>query len=156
VIEWQWKRFDEITAAQMHEMLKLRQDVFILEQQCLYPDIDSLDPLAHHLFGYASDGDNQDALAAYLRVFTAGIKFPEVSIGRVLIDNRFRGKGSGKQLISKALQKLDQDYPKDAIKISAQVYLEAFYVGFGFTSISDAYDEDGIMHIDMLRTKSHS
>lgn len=150
MIEWQWSRFAELSGAEVYEVMARRQDVFILEQACLYPDADGLDQQAHHLLGWQTQ-DGQRRLAAYLRLLAPGAKYAEMSLGRVLTTQAARGGGSGRLLIAQGIAHAERQYPGHRIKIGAQAQLEAFYGSFGFVTISDPYDEDGIMHIDMLR-----
>lgn len=150
MIEWQWRSFADLTAAQLHDMLALRQQVFVLEQTCLYPDIDGLDPGAHHLLGWRI-ADGKRELAATLRCLAPGAKYEEMSIGRVTTSAGARGTGLGRELVAQGLAHADRLHPGHAIRIGAQAHLERFYAGFGFVTVSAPYDEDGILHIDMLR-----
>jgi ElaA protein len=124
--------------------------VFVLEQQCLYGDIDDLDLDAHHLLGWRTAG-GQRRLAAYLRLLAPGVKFAEMSLGRVLTTQAARGEGIGRELLAQGILHAERQYPGQRIRIGAQAHLEAFYGAFGFRKISEPYDEDGILHIDMLR-----
>ena len=148
MINWQWLTFDALPSADLYAVLALRQQVFVLEQQCLYQDLDGHDQAAHHLLGWqivdgqCSDeehGDGKRQLAAYLRCLAPGAKYAEMSLGRVLTAPSARA----------ALQ-----HPGHATRIGAQHYLERFYQSFGFATVSAPYDEDGIAHIDMLRAAS--
>lgn len=150
MIEWQWYSFADLPVADLYEVLAQRQNVFILEQTCLYPDIDGLDTGAHHLMGWRMDGGKR-ALAAYLRILAPGAKYEQMSIGRVLTTQAARGTGAGRELLRRGIELAERLHPGHDIKIGAQQYLEKFYQGFGFETISAPYDEDGIMHIDMLR-----
>lgn len=150
MIEWQWSSFADLTAAQLYEMLALRQQVFVLEQTCLYPDIDGLDPGAHHLLGWRTH-DGQRALVATLRCLAPGAKYGEMSLGRVVTSPATRGTGLGRDLVARGIAYAVQLHPGHAIRIGAQAHLEQFYAGFGFVTVSAPYDEDGILHIDMLR-----
>jgi ElaA protein len=147
MIQWHCKTFDELSTSQLYDILRIRQDVFIIEQQCIYPDLDNLDQQSRHLFAYDED---TTAMVAYLRIIPAKLQYPQASFGRVLTTSQARGTGIGKTLISKAIEQIRLDAPQQAIKISAQLYLQTFYQGFGFKVISDVYDEDGIDHISML------
>ena len=149
MIKWQYKSFEQLSVNQLYDILKLRQDVFVIEQQCIYSDIDQVDKTATHLFAYSDEGDG---VRAYLRILPPGVKYKQVAMGRVLTSESSRGTGLGKALMNEALQVVAREYPKQAIKISAQVYLIDFYREFDFTVISEPYDEDGIQHIDMLRS----
>lgn len=150
MIEWQWSSFADLTAAQLYEMLALRQQVFVLEQTCLYPDIDGLDPGAHHLLGWR-EVDGRRQLAATLRCLAPGAKYDEMSIGRVVTAPFTRGTGLGHALVAKGVEYAVRLHPGHAIRIGAQAHLERFYAGYGFVTVSEPYDEDGILHIDMLR-----
>ncbi|SFB73605.1 GNAT family N-acetyltransferase [Massilia yuzhufengensis] len=150
MIDWQFSPFDALTPADLYEVLAQRQQVFILEQSCLYPDIDGLDPVAHHLLGWRTlEGKRQ--LVAYLRVLGPGVKYDEMSLGRVITTQAARGSGAGRALLARGIACAEALYPGHRIRIGAQQYLEKFYQSFGFETVSAPYDEDGIQHIDMLR-----
>ena len=149
MITWQWSSFADLTAAQLYAMLALRQEVFVLEQTCLYPDIDGLDPAAQHLLGWRNAGDRLE-LVAHLRCLAPGAKYAEMSIGRVVTSPAARGTGLGRELVTQGLEFARAMHPGHAIRIGAQAHLEAFYASFGFATVSEPYDEDGILHIDML------
>lgn len=148
--EWQWRHFDELGNAELYTVLAQRQQVFVLEQHCLYPDLDERDQDAHHLLGWRTIG-GQRQLAAYLRVLAPGAKFAEMSLGRVLTTAAARGTGIGRELVAQGIAHAERQYPGQRIRIGAQAHLEAFYGSFGFRKDGDPYDEDGILHIDMLR-----
>lgn len=150
MIEWQWLAFDEIDRRDWYEVLRQRQQVFILEQTCLYPDIDGIDLDCHHLMAWRTV-DGQRTLLASLRCLPPGLKYTEMSIGRVLTTQAARGTGIGRELLAKGLPLADALHPGHACRIGAQAHLEKFYGGFGFVTVSAPYDEDGIMHIDMVR-----
>ena len=150
MIEWQWSGFADLTVAQLYAMLALRQEVFVLEQTCLYPDIDGLDPGAHHLLGWRDAGGKPE-LVAHLRCLAPGAKYAEMSIGRVVTSPAARGSGLGRELVAQGIALACQLHPGHAIRIGAQAHLEAFYAGFGFVTVSEPYDEDGILHVDMIR-----
>jgi ElaA protein len=148
--EWQWSSFADLPNADLYDMLAQRQAVFVLEQQCLYPDMDGYDQAAWHLLGWrVIDGKRQ--LAASLRVIAPGVKYTEMSLGRVLSTTAARGTGVGRELLVEGIARAEQLYPGHRIRIGAQQYLEAFYASFGFKTVSEPYDEDGIMHVEMLR-----
>ena len=150
MIDWQFSPFSDLAPADLYEVLAQRQQVFILEQTCLYPDIDGLDPVAHHLLGWRMvEGKRQ--LAAYLRVLGPGVKYDEMSLGRVITTQAARGSGAGRALLARGIECAEALYPGHRIRIGAQQYLEKFYQGFGFVTVSEPYDEDGIQHVDMLR-----
>lgn len=148
--EWQWSSFADLPNKDLYEMLAQRQNVFVLEQQCLYPDLDGYDQDAWHLLGWKIiDGKRQ--LAASLRVIAPGVKYTEMSIGRVLSTTAARGTGVGRELLVEGIARAEQLYPGHRLRIGAQQYLESFYGSFGFRTVSEPYDEDGIMHVEMLR-----
>jgi ElaA protein len=150
MIEWQCSSFLELTNLEVYDMLAQRQQVFVLEQQCFYNDFDGLDIDAHHLLGWrVVDGKRE--LAAYLRVLAPGAKYDEMSIGRVLTTMAARRSGAGRELLARGIDYAERLHPGHRIRIGAQQYLEKFYQSFGFKTISEPYDEDGIMHVDMLR-----
>ena len=150
MIEWQWLDFESIPREDLYEVLRQRQEVFVLEQKCLYPDLDGYDQAAHHLMAWHVV-DGQRRLAAYLRCIAPGVKFPEMSLGRVLTAASARGSGIGRQLIEQGIRHAEALHPGHRFRIGAQLYLEKFYGGFGFQTVTAPYDEDGIMHIDMVR-----
>ncbi|HJO94809.1 MAG TPA: GNAT family N-acetyltransferase [Victivallales bacterium] len=151
MIKWQWSSYNELSQDEIYEILKIRQAVFIVEQKCAYQDADDLDSAAWHLMGW-HENTNGNELAAYVRVVFPGKKYPEPSIGRVLTSHLFRGTGLGKSLIIEAIAHIKLEYPDMHIRISAQKYLEKFYSSFGFKTVSDQYYEDGIPHIEMLKS----
>ncbi|XXF81693.1 GNAT family N-acetyltransferase [Myxococcaceae bacterium GXIMD 01537] len=149
MLDWRWKTFPELSLDELYAVLALRLEVFVVEQRSLYQDADGLDRECHHLLGtFQEEGS---ALAAYLRVLPPGLKFEEVSIGRVVVAPRARGQNLGRELMTRALAFVEERYPGQRIRISAQHYLLAFYEGLGFRARGDVYDEDGVPHIDMLR-----
>jgi ElaA protein len=149
-ITWQWCRFGELTPDELYAVVRLREAVFVVEQNCPYPDADGRDPAAWHLLGWKY-GETDRILAAYARIFEPGIRYEEASIGRVVTAQAVRGTGIGRQLMAEALRRLDALAPGEKIKLAAQRRLEEFYAGFGFTPVSAPYEEDGITHIDMVR-----
>lgn len=150
MIDWQWLAFDDIPNADLYELLRQRQQVFVLEQQCLYPDLDGDDQAAHHLLAWRIE-NGQRELAAYLRCLAPGARYTEMSLGRVLTTQAARGLGIGRQLLEQGIAHAERLHPGHRIRIGAQAHLESFYASFGFATISAPYDEDGISHIDMLR-----
>ncbi|MGZ3694847.1 MAG: GNAT family N-acetyltransferase [Bdellovibrionota bacterium] len=148
-LTWQWSSFSELSNEDLYETLKLRQRVFIVEQNCAYLDCDGLDQKSFHLIG--RDGR---ALLAYLRVLPAGLKYPEASLGRVVTAPEARGTGAGKALLYEALRQIDMQWGKIPLRISAQAYLQKFYEDFGFRVEGAPYLEDNIPHIEMLLTNA--
>lgn len=148
--EWQCRGFHELSNDELYAVLAARQDVFILEQNCIYPDFDGLDQEARHVLGWVTI-DGKRVLGAYLRILAPGVKYTEMSLGRVLTTRAARGSGIGRELLAQGIAHAERLHPGHRIRIGAQHYLERFYQGFGFATISAPYDEDGIPHIDMLR-----
>ena len=148
-ITWTYKSFNELTAMELYDILQLRCEVFIVEQNCVYLDIDGKDKKSMHLMAWQGN-----ELVAYTRLVPPGISFEEASIGRVITSPRYRGLGIGIALIEKSITHTLTTYHTHKIKIGAQLYLQKFYTGFGFEQCSETYIEDGIPHIDMILTKS--
>jgi ElaA protein len=146
---WQWSRFSELTTADLYAVVRLREAVFIVEQNCPYPDADGRDPNAWHLLGWLQRSQER-ALVAYARIFEPGVRYDQGSIGRVVTAGEVRGTGVGKALMAEALRRLQSLAPGQPVKIAAQRRLEDFYLGFGFRTVSDPYEEDGITHVDMV------
>ncbi|MFD2229156.1 GNAT family N-acetyltransferase [Alkalimarinus sediminis] len=151
MIEWQWAAFGQLMTDELYQVLRLRQQVFIVEQTCIYEDIDGLDQDAWHLIGWRVDEGGSRTVAAYLRVLNPGVKYKEASIGRVMVSQAERGTGLGKALMRQAMTIMNEKLLTRSIRISAQQHLEAFYLEFGFKRVSEPYDEDGIPHIEMLK-----
>jgi ElaA protein len=147
---WQWSRFSELTVADLYAVVRLREAVFIVEQNCPYPDSDGRDPNAWHLLGWSQRSTGR-VLVAYARIFEPGVRYDEASIGRVVTAPEVRGTGKGRALMAEALRRIDSLMPGQPIRIAAQRRLEDFYLGLGFKTVSDPYEEDGIIHVDMLR-----
>ena len=143
------KTFDELSTSELYEILKLRQDVFIIEQQCVYPDIDQKDSNSLHVFV-----KDHDEIIAYLRVLEKGISFDEVGIGRVI--SKYRRKGLGTLVLKAGIQAAKEIYHADEIIIEAQTYAKHFYEIQGFVQCSDEFLEDGIPHIKMTLKTNNS
>lgn len=142
---WTYKSFNELTTRELYSILQLRNEVFVVEQNCAYQDVDNKDLKSFHLMAFWGD-----TLAAYCRILPPGLSFNEASIGRVITAPSHRGKGVGIHLIEKAIEEAHHAFGGQSIKIGAQLYLKKFYEGFGFAQTSDVYLEDGIEHIEML------
>jgi ElaA protein len=152
MISWQWKTFDEFSVRELYQLLRLRAEVFVVEQDAAYQDLDNLDYDALHLLGWEKDSTGTPAIVAHSRVVARGVKYSDAtSIGRVVIAKPARGKGLGYDLMNESIAKLEQVYPNQPIRISAQDHLNKFYGTFGFEQVSEPYVEDGIPHIEMLR-----
>ena len=147
-LSWTIKPFDELTLTELYTLLRLRVEVFVVEQNCPFQDIDGLDDRAYHLLGYTAAGE----LAAYARLFDAGISYEQAAIGRVAVGLAHRRLGLGQELMQQAVAQCEVLFGSQAIKLGAQLYLKRFYEGFGFVQCGEGYLEDGIPHIPMLRT----
>lgn len=145
-ITWLCKHFNELTNSELYALLRLRSEVFVVEQSCVFLDLDNHDQNVFHLLGY-----RQHDLAAYARLIQPGITYQEISIGRVVTSPKFRRNGVGKALMTTAVEKCGELFGRGPIKIGAQLYLKQFYQNFGFNQISEVYIEDEIPHIKMLR-----
>jgi ElaA protein len=143
---WTLKPFDELTAKELYNILKLRNEVFIVEQNCPYQDLDDKDLYAFHLMGLK---DNK--LLAYSRLLAPGISYSESSIGRVVSSPASRKTGMGKKLMKESILQIRNLFQTDVIRIGAQLYLKKFYESFGFIQDGETYLEDNIPHIIMLR-----
>lgn len=145
-IQFKIKRFNELSIAELYSLLQLRSEVFVVEQKCIYQDIDGKDEKALHVLGY-HDG----YLAAYSRLFNKGHYFEESSIGRVVVSPKYRDKKFGHDLMRVSIEAIKENFNETAITISAQEYLKKFYESHGFTQTSEMYLEDDIPHIEMKR-----
>jgi len=143
-IKWRCRYFDELTPSELYDIFQLRNDVFVVEQQCVFQDADGVDKQCYHLSGY--DGDT---LVAYTRLIAPGITYPEASIGRVANARAYRGMGIGKELMQRAIQQCRQLFGDVPIMIGAQLYLKKFYRELGFNPVGEVYLEDNIPHIHM-------
>lgn len=148
MISWVLLPFDALTTHQFFDVLKLRIDVFVVEQKCAYPELDEKDrhPETRHLMGF--DGQ---ALVAYARLLPPGLSYESVSIGRVVTAAEHRRNGAGRALVKEAICVCETQWPHHNIEIGAQEYLLDFYQSFGFAASSPVYLEDGIPHLDMKK-----
>jgi ElaA protein len=143
---WKLKPFSDLTPKELYDILQLRNEVFIVEQNCPYQDLDNKDLYAFHLMGM-----KDDKLLAYARLLAPGISYSESSIGRVVSSPAARKTGMGKKLMQESIDQIRNLFETDTIRIGAQLYLQKFYESFGFKSDSAIYLEDNIPHILMLR-----
>ncbi|ASN07146.1 GNAT family N-acetyltransferase [Virgibacillus necropolis] len=148
-MNWNVKEFQALSNDELYSIMKARVDVFVVEQECAYEEIDNYDQAAIHYFLTI---DNQ--IAAYVRILPSNTKYEEVSIGRVLVTRDFRANGYAKLLMKKAIQFVTDEWTENTIKIQAQNYLHKFYSALGFVQISDVYLDDNIPHIDMIWSKN--
>ncbi len=146
-LQWRVLPFTSLTLPELYVLLQLRTEVFVLEQNCVFQDMDGADTNALHVLGT----DGGAALMAYARLFPAGVKFSEASIGRVVTHSHVRGSGIGHVLIQQALEALAGAWGLQPIRIGAQAHLKNFYQQHGFVDVGMPYVEDGIDHLEMLR-----
>ncbi len=144
-MEWKIKRFGDLKIEEVYGILKARNEVFVVEQQCTYQDCDGKDKWAYHLY-LEENGE----IIAYLRILYKGILFDEITIGRVLVSKIHRRRNIGRDMMIKAIRFIEEELNENAIRISAQLYLVDFYTSLGFKQVSDEYLEDDIPHIEML------
>jgi len=174
-LQWQWLRFDQLSREQLYALLRLRSEVFVVEQNCVFQDMDGLDDQAMHLLGVRVAVDSAQAkveaairagdtgqgplppklpateLVAYVRCFPGGVTFDEASIGRVVTRQSARGGGLGHALMTQAIRALVAQWGTQPIRIGAQTHLKSFYEHHGFADVGKPYVEDGIPHLEMVR-----
>ena len=145
-LNWILKKFDDLTPAELYCIMQLRNEVFVVEQNCVYQDADNKDLSSYHFMGW----DN-DKLVAYTRLLPPGLSYTEASIGRVVNSPAARGSGIGRELMLQSIEQVKKLFGEGPIKIGAQLYLNQFYTSLGFQQTSDIYLEDNIEHIEMVR-----
>lgn len=145
-MKWVARSFGELSAGELYGLLKLRADIFVVEQECAYADTDGKDQKALHLMGYQGDD-----LVACARIFGPGDYLDQVSIGRVAVKRDHRGQALGKELMHRALETVRERWGAEPVALSAQTYLRKFYKELGFVETGREYLEDGIPHIKMIR-----
>lgn len=145
MMEWKLKKFDDLTLDELYEILKLRSEVFVVEQDCVYQDLDDKDQLSYHLFL-----KNDDEIIAVSRIIPENVSYEEMSIGRVVVKENFRSRGLSKIMMKKAIDFIVDDLGKSEIRLSGQAYLVDFYEDLGFKKVSDVYMEDNIEHFEFL------
>jgi len=145
-LQWKIKRFTALSTSELYDLLQLRSEVFIVEQNCVYQDIDGKDRKALHLIG-----EYDSKIVAYARLFQAGDYFEEASIGRVVVGMNYRDKKWGHDLMREAIAGIEAHFKTTKITISAQLYLQKFYESHGFVKTSETYLEDDIPHIQMKK-----
>ena len=147
MLNWSFKKFDNLTPNELYSVLQLRNEVFVVEQNCVFQDADNKDQDSHHLMAW----DNE-MLVAYARIVPLGIAYASFpSIGRVVTSPKLRRSGLGKILMQQSIEHLQKLLGESSIKLGAQLYLKNFYESFGFVQSSEVYMEDGIPHIEMVR-----
>lgn len=147
-LQWILKKFDDLTAAELYAVMQLRNEVFVVEQNCAYQDADDKDLKSFHFMGW--DGKT---LVAYTRIIPQGVSYAEASIGRVVTSPKYRRTGAGRQLMQLSINNTFSQFNCSTIKIGAQLYLKSFYQSLGFIQCSQQYLEDNIPHIEMLLSK---
>lgn len=148
-MRWTCVPFNGLTTTQLYDALALRSEVFVVEQHCVFLDIDGLDRQTWHLLGHGDGG----ALKAYARLIPPGLKGPDALIGRVVTAPAARGGGTGRALMAEALAQCERLWPAQSLTLHAQAHLQPFYASFGFTPVGETYMEDGIAHIEMRLPK---
>ena len=151
-VTWRLAPYHDLTRDELYALLQLRQRVFVVEQHCPFLDADGADDRAWHLLGWTRDADGAPLLGAYARLFAPGAMYDEASIGRVVTHPAARRGGLGRALMQEALARLATMAPGSPVRIGAQRYLERFYESLGFRVAGPEYLEDGIPHVEMLRT----
>lgn len=146
MIQWELKKFDELSVHELYQLLRLRSEVFVVEQNCVFLDMDNKDQQCWHLLGWKGN-----LLAASTRLVPAGLSYEEMSIGRVVSSPLARGEGLGRELMIQSIAACNKLYGYHPIRIGAQLYLEKFYSSLGFRTDGDVYLEDGIEHVEMLK-----
>lgn len=146
-LKWEIKRFEALSVNDLYDLLQLRSEVFIVEQNCVYQDVDGKDSKALHLIG-----EDNGKIIAYARLFKPNDYFDEASIGRVVVKQAFREKKLGHILMKEAIQAIASEFNETKITISAQLYLKKFYESHGFIQTSETYLEDDIPHIQMKKS----
>jgi ElaA protein len=146
-LNWHYASWNELNRDDLYDLLKLRINVFVVEQNCPYPECDDKDQKSGHLWAR----NEQGVMVACLRIVQPGVSYAQVSIGRVATAAEVRGAGCGRELMKRGIEKIQDLYGQVEIKISAQLYLEKFYSDFGFRSVGEPYPEDDIPHIAMIR-----
>ena len=148
-IQWLLKKFEDLEPGQLYAIMQLRNEVFVVEQNCVFQDADNKDQKSWHLMGIVNE-----KLIAYSRLLPPGFVYEEPSIGRVVTSPSIRGSGAGKELMEESIQNLFKLFGNNAIRISAQLYLKKFYTSFGFEQVSEVYIEDWIEHINMVKKQN--
>lgn len=144
-MNWKIKSFEELKNKELYNILNLRSEVFVVEQECPFNDCDGNDENCYHLYL-----EENEEILAYLRIVEKGISYDEISIGRVVVSKDARGRGIARKLMLKGIEFIKKELNENEIRISAQAYLVDFYKSLGFEEVSEVYLEDNIPHIEML------
>ena len=147
-MKWHLKEFEELNPDELYGILQLRSEVFVVEQDCVYQDLDNKDQMSRHLFL-----EDNNEIVGVSRIISEGVSYDEMSIGRVVVKQSHRGQGLSKKMMGKAIDFIIYDLNKSKIRLSGQAYLEKFYTDLGFVKVSDCYLEDGIDHFEFLYEK---
>ena len=145
-MNWSLKKFEDLAPHELYAIMQLRNEVFVVEQNCVYQDADNKDRYSFHLMGW-----KEDKLIAYTRLIPAGTAYAEPSIGRVVTSPSARGTGAGRELMERSIDTIYKLFGKQPIRIGAQLYLKKFYSSLGFEPTGGIYLEDGIEHIEMVK-----
>lgn len=148
-MKWILKKYNELTLEEFHNILQLRINVFVVEQNCPYPELDGKDEIAYHFYAVADKNSSQ--ILAYTRIFKPGDYYKFAAIGRVVVNKRYRNTGLGNELMKNSIQQIEKLFHTTEIKIGAQTYLKKFYETHGFNKVGEEYLEDGIPHIYMIK-----
>lgn len=146
-MNWTLKTFDQLSADELHDIIQLRINIFVVEQNCPYPELDGKDRKAYHFYGQNDEG----RIVAYTRIFAPGDYYELAAIGRVVVDSKHRGDGTGYALMKGTIRNMKELFGDLEIRIGAQKYLVDFYEKLGFTNTEEEYVEDGIPHVYMIR-----
>lgn len=149
-MQFEFKKFSDLSLNELYDILQLRSEIFVVEQNCVYNDLDGFDTEAVHLFH-----KTEEKIVAYARILKPGTRFADFSIGRVVVKKEKRGTGLGKALMNAATECCTKEWKAEKIKISAQQYLQRFYEELGFVVITEMYLEDGIPHVGMVYKTNH-
>lgn len=149
-IQWMLKKFEDLEPRELYAVMQLRNEVFVVEQNCVYQDADNKDPGCFHFMGW-----QEEKLVAYTRLLPPGLAYPEPSIGRVVSSPSVRGTGIGRALMQQSIQTVHKLFGPLPIRIGAQLYLLQFYASLGFQQTSDVYLEDNIEHVEMMLSREN-
>ncbi len=146
MLNWQIKHFNDLSLTEFHDIVALRIKVFVVEQDCPYQELDGKDKKSYHLLCRNEQGD----LVGTFRILPPGVSYEEASIGRVVLDEAYRGAKNGHAMMREAIAFINKEFNRENVRISGQKYLEKFYVRHGFVSTGKEYLEDGIPHVEMI------